>query len=68
MTSRNPQHLPDGVRVRGREAEDIRDFARRALATLWLDNEPRRLQLVAYAEKIEQLAEEAIELIAKAHH
>lgn len=67
MTSSNPIFLPDGVHLRSREAETIRELAR-ALATLRLDNEPRRLQLVDYAEKIEQLADEAIELIANAHH
>lgn len=67
MTSRQPRLLPDGVRLRSREAEAIRDLAR-ALANLGLDNEVRRRQLVTYAEQIEKLAEEAIELIAKAHH
>jgi hypothetical protein len=67
MTSPKPNLLPDKVRLRSREAEAIRELAR-ALATIRLDCEPRRLQLVVYAEKIEQLAEEAIELIAEAHH
>jgi hypothetical protein len=67
MTDRNPRLLPDGVRLRSREAEAIRDLAR-DLATLGLDNEERRRQLVACAQQIEQLADVAIELIAQAHH
>lgn len=67
MTSHAPNLLPAGVRLRSREAEAIRELWQ-DLATVGLDNEPQRLQLVAYAEKIEQLADEAIHLIAQAHH
>lgn len=67
MTDDDPRLLPPGVRLRCREAELIRDLAR-AVATLGLDNEERRRQLVVYAEQIEHLADAAIELIAQAHH
>ena len=67
MMTSAPNLLPDGVRLRSREAELIRELAR-ALATLGLDNKERRRQLTTYAEQIERLADAAIELIAQAHH
>lgn len=67
MTTRVPSLLPDGVHLRSREVELIRELAR-VLATLGLGNEERRRQLVSYAEKIEHLASDAIELIARSHH
>jgi hypothetical protein len=67
MNVRDPRLLPDGVFLRSREAEAIRDLAR-AVATLGLDTNERQRQLVAYCEQIEQLADAAIGLIAQAHH
>ncbi len=66
MTLRQPNLLPDGVLFRMRDVQAIRDLAREP-ATLGLVYGSRRRQLVGCATQIDRLADDAIELIERAH-